>query len=519
MIDLIEIYDHPRTGLQPDAVTPNPSTSPCDLYVKVDARTILPAKLADAANFLQHRILTNLVFYHKDENIRGVVHRYTALKAVYLQTVIPVRIWKDLIDQAQSIGLIERSNYIIGTKCFGYRIGDRFANNHTIIVQPVGNRIRRKIMATRKTRQEHRIRDKTYRHLLNWVGQIEIPPTEWDDIKRLGYARHLTDGDDHLSQAEYFSYIDTQLQAVQRGQHHFGVDDYGRVQSTTCSLVRAARARITIQGQPLVEIDIKNSQPVFLTELLLTQFIQKPTLELQSSRFDRVIVSDYRLDTSIGMHIVSVGRVESGENDEEKLKRTLSEIHIPTSLYPAQRIPTHQGIISLYPPDLIHWKSLVENGTLYDYLMGLLGWTEDRRDEFKQNEIFAVLYGNPNRNQAWMDDNWKLHPASKLKPILAEHFPTVWAFLIFYHNEHGHGSLARELQRKESQLMIRGVCGTLADQYPFVPVLTCHDAILTTQANVDLIQGLILAEFDRRELHPTLKTTATVPSNRSTMTA
>jgi len=66
--------------------------------------------------------------------------------------------------------------------------------------------------------------------------------------------------------------------------------------------------------------------------------------------------------------------------------------------------------------------------------------------------------------------------------------------------------------------MIRGVCGVLADQYPLVPVLTCHDAILTTPANVDLIQGLILAEFDRRELHPTLKVTATVPAIRPEMT-
>ena len=318
MIDLIEIYDKPRIELSPET-SPAPS-SPCDLYVKVDAKSILPTRLADAANFLQHRILTNMTFYHKDERIRGVVHRFTALKTEYLYKVIPSRVWKKLIPQVLAMGLIERSTYIEGKKCFGYRIGDRFASKPTIIVQPSGNRIRKKIMATRKAQQEHRIRDKTYRHLLNWVGQIEIPPSEWDEIKRLGYARHISDGmEKHLSQAEYFSFIDTQLLAVQRGQHHFGVDDYGRVQTTTCNLVRSARARITIQGQPLVEIDIRNSQPVFLTELLLTQFNQKHALELKPTRLGCVTISSYKSDVSVKMQMVKVRLGKSDEKDE-KLK-------------------------------------------------------------------------------------------------------------------------------------------------------------------------------------------------------
>lgn len=168
------------------------------------------------------------------------------------------------------------------------------------------------------------------------------------------------------------------------------------------------------------------------------------------------------------------------------------------------------------PADVIRWMGLVESGTLYDELMCLLGWDQSRRAEFKRNEVFAVLYGNPTRNTWRVDDNWNRLPPSQLKPLLAELFPTVWSFIIFYHNQHGHGSLARELQRRESRLMIRGVCGILAEQYPAVPVLTCHDSILTTVPNVGLIKRLINDQFAKRGLHPTLKTTG-MPTDGITM--
>ncbi len=216
MIDLIELMsEQPADGAisQPPAVN---MVAPCYLFVKVDAATLLPSELADAANFLQHRILTNQAYNHKDERLGGAVHRFTILKAKYLCKVIPKRIWRRLIQHVQEIGLVQRSHYVAGEKSYGYRIGDQFASNPTVLVKPVGRRMCKKIRGTRKTKQEHRLRDKTYRHLLTWIGQITIPESHWADIEAQGFARHVAGGG-QLGRAEYGDYVRTQLLAIRSG--------------------------------------------------------------------------------------------------------------------------------------------------------------------------------------------------------------------------------------------------------------------------------------------------------------
>ena len=158
-----------------------------------------------------------------------------------------------------------------------------------------------------------------------------------------------------------------------------------------------------------------------------------------------------------------------------------------------------------YPNDVEKWLKNIESGTLYETLMDELGWAPERRDEFKDNELFSVLYGNPT-NFGWRTDgHGKLLLPSKLKPMLAERYPNVWKFIVDYHQQHGQGELAREMQRQEARLMIRGVCGRLVEEQPECPLITVHDAILTTAPWVTTVQQVILDEFGKLGILPTLK--------------
>ena len=48
--------------------------APCELFVKVDARAIVPDKgIADGVNWLQHRVIVNGQFNHRDETVRGQI--------------------------------------------------------------------------------------------------------------------------------------------------------------------------------------------------------------------------------------------------------------------------------------------------------------------------------------------------------------------------------------------------------------------------------------------------------------
>ena len=127
-------------------------------------------------------------------------------------------------------------------------------------------------------------------------------------------------------------------------------------------------------------------------------------------------------------------------------------------------------------------------------------WT-DGKDEFKEREVFRVLYG---MNTAFNSDGE--YQPSKLQTVLESDLPTVWQFIRGYKRQHGYAELAREMQRRESKLMIEGVCGRLMDEHPDCPVVTVHDSILTTPGWVETVSATIKDEFAHLGIHPTLKT-------------
>ena len=63
-------------------------------------------------------------------------------------------------------------------------------------------------------------------------------------------------------------------------------------------------------------------------------------------------------------------------------------------------------------------------------------------------------------------------------------------------------NLARDCQRLESRLMIDGAAGSLL---PSVPIVTIHDAILTTAAHVPAVEAAVIAEFGRLGVTPKIR--------------
>jgi hypothetical protein len=62
-------------------------------------------------------------------------------------------------------------------------------------------------------------------------------------------------------------------------------------------------------------------------------------------------------------------------------------------------------------------------------------------------------------------------------------------------------NLARDCQRLESRLMIDGAAGSLLVE-PSIPIVTIHDAILTTAAHVPAVEAAVIAEFGRLGVTP-----------------
>ena len=131
--------------------------------------------------------------------------------------------------------------------------------------------------------------------------------------------------------------------------------------------------------------------------------------------------------------------------------------------------------------------TLCEEGRLYEYLMG-------RREilvrDWIKEEFFQMIYG-------------KNSFRSPLKDDFRELFSGV-AQVMQVHKRRDYRFLPRLMQNIEANFVINGLCRRLMRELPEAPVFTIHDSLLTTGQYVQAFQEVILEEFARLGLQPTL---------------
>jgi len=138
-------------------------------------------------------------------------------------------------------------------------------------------------------------------------------------------------------------------------------------------------------------------------------------------------------------------------------------------------------------PDEATFVRLCEHGQIYEYLMDRM---EIPVRTWVKEGLFGVIYG---RNSA----------RSELKAEFQEMFPNV-AEVIKAHKKKDYAYLPCLMQNIEANFVINTVCRRIMDQLPEVPVYSIHDSVLTTKPFVDDIRQIIMEEFERLGLHPTL---------------
>lgn len=154
------------------------------------------------------------------------------------------------------------------------------------------------------------------------------------------------------------------------------------------------------------------------------------------------------------------------------------------------RYTEYSGNILPYVPqnsDLRLYKELTEQGKFYEYMMDKLSIIEDR-STFKVRIFREVFYGRENESEEWKQ--------------FMKIFPTV-AEVVSYYKKVNYKVLAIELQRIEADIMINSVVQKLAEQKIYS--LTIHDSILTTHDRLGEVEEIIVNEFMRYKLRPTLK--------------
>jgi hypothetical protein len=141
--------------------------------------------------------------------------------------------------------------------------------------------------------------------------------------------------------------------------------------------------------------------------------------------------------------------------------------------------------------DGIEFIDLCEQGILYDDLMRRLNIPLRRRDSFKRLFFSQVFFG-------------KVKATGRVRELFSQDFPTVYKAINDL-KQKDYRQLAYLLQAHESKLMIDIICRKILDELPGTFIGTIHDSILTTPDKADEVREIMVREFRRFGLNPTIR--------------
>jgi hypothetical protein len=221
-----------------------------------------------------------------------------------------------------------------------------------------------------------------------------------------------------------------------------------RLHSSLTSCPKLLRNFITIGGQHLVSIDLKNSQPYMLLALL------------------------------------------DPNNFKKKSVSSNPHLSIPISLLSTYNIPSiilrHSSVIQS-SKEFQEYKKLVTSGKIYDDFVKSTKIDKKELDNgFSKRDIvkfrfMLCFYSANNANSQGM------------KTLFRSKFPKIYALMCAL-KEKDHATLSILLQRVESILILDKICGRISTEFPRIPLLTIHDSILTIPKYVDQVVKVINEE-------------------------
>jgi hypothetical protein len=210
-------------------------------------------KRSDLARFVAHKIVWAGVF--KRTNTSGFVQ----LKAEYLRKFFPdSQIYKRVMAGLVDGGAIEcDGSYVRGQKCLGYKLNPELSRMRQTRVPVLDTVLARKIARARDESSQGL--QPVHRYLLGHLKTVRI---DVDAATETFYA-----GDFHPVN-------ETAIQFIAAGDWRLIVCDYGRVHTNLTNLKSKFRRFLSVNGETLVNLDIRNSQPLVFASILRDRFGQ-----------------------------------------------------------------------------------------------------------------------------------------------------------------------------------------------------------------------------------------------------
>lgn len=380
---------------------------------------------------------------------------YVNLNAQKLQSKI--HNYKQYLDHLLKHNFIlTDGHYVPGEKSRGYLISGYSSSDSTAIKYiPIQDYVTKK--KRRQEIEEHKATlkrtERTHKHLTKWFNKylrIDFKQAEELIIKLYPpYTRPI--GGKKKGEASRYTKILIAIHALNKlhKQEYYYSEDktVKRFHSNLTNLKKELRNYLTYDNQPLVNIDIKNSQP------LLSQIL------LHKSFYNRESSHNIHQYSHIFHSITSI---------------TLSRFSLMLE----------ECLESIDNTRFTEYINMVNSGDFYRQLSHKM-YPEKKFDKKSIKLMILTTFFSDNRYFA--------HPDAAGKRDFKTHFPEVYeVFSLIKRKENS--LLARILQSIESDIIVNKASKRIARERPDLPIFTIHDSIATTLGNEDYVATIITEE-------------------------
>jgi hypothetical protein len=359
--------------------------------------------------------------------------------------------------------VIMRDKYIPGAKSFGYCINIRNEDGGLKVI-PIKEHIARKNI--RKEFNEKKkntgIKGKKYEYLTKWFNsQLKIDGKKArEKVEELfppltGAIRGTKKGKPSRTTKRYKSLV--AIEKFEKQQFYTSVDDnIGRFHSNIANIKKELRSFITYNGQQLVNVDIKNSQPLFSTLLLTRAFYNKQ---------------------STNLNITSIPSVLPFINtNKTKCNKAITIIDHYIMIVESSKSQCGKGFQK--------YIELVNSDDFYRRMASIIAPNKPYSKAEMKTMMFMVFFSS---------NRFIGQPKAHFKRLFKVNFPEVYEVFVKLKKKN-HAALSHLLQRIESNVIVERSARRIAKEQPNLPIFTVHDSIATTKGNEEYIAQIIKEE-------------------------
>jgi len=257
--------------------------------------------------------------------------------------------------------------------------------------------------------------------------------------------------------------------------YYFSVDTTaGRLHTNYTSMPSEIRNFTKYDGQELVSLDFKNSQPVISTLLFAPQFwVKNETIYENEQKKVNLLTNISVLDPYFFNFY----------NLSSKFLPILNISTYTTSTYACPLMLAEMGV-PIENEDVGTYMTEVLKGELYEYIekrvQELNGDYEERTRKEIKTMIFTIMFSGNKKS-------------SSEKDLFKQLFPSVYTMFAFIKRTKKE-LLPIMLQTIESKLFLERIAGRIAKERPELPIFTIHDSITTTLGNEDCVKHIMEEE-------------------------